>query len=63
MSRKCVLLLSAVGLASMVWGAATSDFAGVWMTRAGTDVWTGFRLVQEKIRSCNADDCVGGGRK
>lgn len=28
-----------------------------------TGFGAGFRLVQEKIRSCNADDCVGGGRK
>lgn len=55
-SCKCVLLLSVVGLASMVWGAATSDFAGVWMTRAGTDVWTvelaGGHRGRMSVRGC-----------
>lgn len=40
MSKKCVLLLSVVGLASMLRGAAMAEFGGVWMERAGTDVWT-----------------------
>ena len=40
MSKKCVLLLSVVGLASMLRGAAMAQFGGVWMERAGTDVWT-----------------------
>ena len=40
MSKKCVLLLSVVGLASMLRGAAMPEFGGVWMERAGTDVWT-----------------------
>ena len=40
MSKKCVLLLSVVGLASMLRGAAIPEFGGVWMERAGTDVWT-----------------------
>ena len=40
MSQKCVLLLSVVGLASMLRGAAMPEFGGVWMERAGTDVWT-----------------------
>ena len=40
MSQKCVLLLSVVGLASMLRGAVMPEFGGVWMERAGTDVWT-----------------------
>lgn len=55
-SCKCVLLLSVVGLASIVWGAATPDFVGVWMTRAGTDVWTvelaGGHRGRMSVRGC-----------